>query len=263
MREAAETQPPGPSPLMQEARTASPEPMDATSPVGYVPPPLVDSSIGNPGAFTDQMDEELPQPVVVSDPYLPSRPHSFKGAPSTRAPSIHEIPVPVSPSQGERPSQQERTTEPERSPTPPQDAPPIRDTPVPHDAPSPRDIPPSISEPEPTPAHSPTPPFDGPIGTAPSGNTVLREDAPGSGPFPAPVVSVPPIPFDVTGAHPMPVPTHYNDSGPVSSQPVPPNDPVFRAMPIYELNSGTDIWGGDTHSYEPPKSNGHIKRNTK
>ena len=38
------------------------------SPTGYVPPPLLDSAVGNPGAFTDESDT-LPQPAVIRDPY--------------------------------------------------------------------------------------------------------------------------------------------------------------------------------------------------
>ena len=38
------------------------------SPIGYVPPPVLDSSRSNPGAFTDGLIE-LPQPNVVKDSY--------------------------------------------------------------------------------------------------------------------------------------------------------------------------------------------------
>ena len=77
----------GPSPLAQppaheEIRPASPESMamepaaapnggedeQATSPTGYTPPPGIDSSAGNPGAFMDD-PEALPQSDVVVDPY--------------------------------------------------------------------------------------------------------------------------------------------------------------------------------------------------
>lgn len=82
----------GPSPLVQQAATVeerpsaagpdttltpSPEPVQPaavsaeeqiTSPVGYVPPPIIDSTVGNPGAFTDVL-EELPKPTEVLDPY--------------------------------------------------------------------------------------------------------------------------------------------------------------------------------------------------
>ncbi|KAJ2929720.1 hypothetical protein H1R20_g7364, partial [Candolleomyces eurysporus] len=44
---------------------------EGTSPVGYVPPPLIDSSVGNPGAFTDDPDS-LPQPTIIRDPYADS-----------------------------------------------------------------------------------------------------------------------------------------------------------------------------------------------
>ena len=64
----------GPSPLAQSTTT---EPTGAqstvaaeeqTSPIGYVPPPVIDSTVGNPGAFTDDPDI-LPQPQTVADPY--------------------------------------------------------------------------------------------------------------------------------------------------------------------------------------------------
>ncbi len=71
----------GPSPLAQQTNSedaakpadddsAQPAVEEQTSPTGYVPPPLVDSSAGNPGAFTDDL-EELPQTHVVRDPYAP------------------------------------------------------------------------------------------------------------------------------------------------------------------------------------------------
>ena len=72
----------GPSPLAQQTTSsedaakpndgdlAQPAVEEQTSPTGYVPPPLVNSSAGNPGAFTDDL-EELPQPQVVRDPYAP------------------------------------------------------------------------------------------------------------------------------------------------------------------------------------------------
>lgn len=52
-----------PEPVSGGAETAT-----TASPVGYVPPPLLDSSAGNPGAFTDDPDS-LPQPVTIQDPY--------------------------------------------------------------------------------------------------------------------------------------------------------------------------------------------------
>ena len=84
----------GHSALSQELpRSSSPEPLDvATSPVEYVPPPVIDSWIGNPGAFKDQ-DEELPQPIVVSDPH---RLVSNQDGPSSRAPSFRGLSSPMS-----------------------------------------------------------------------------------------------------------------------------------------------------------------------
>ncbi|KAF6750980.1 hypothetical protein DFP72DRAFT_1071838 [Ephemerocybe angulata] len=71
-REASETEPapPGPSKL-ESSEGSEMEPVDVESPsslTGYVPPPLLDSSAGNPGAFTDDPDS-LPQPTIVQDPY--------------------------------------------------------------------------------------------------------------------------------------------------------------------------------------------------
>ncbi|KJA17726.1 hypothetical protein HYPSUDRAFT_1005282 [Hypholoma sublateritium FD-334 SS-4] len=77
--EATQREALGRSPLVQAADTdgaaapsADPPPaapvQDLASPVTYVPPPLIDSSAGNPGAFTDILDT-IPQPDVVKDPY--------------------------------------------------------------------------------------------------------------------------------------------------------------------------------------------------
>jgi hypothetical protein len=47
----------------------SPPPVDdLQSPIGYMPPPVLDSTVGNPGAFTDEPDE-LPQPKIAKDPH--------------------------------------------------------------------------------------------------------------------------------------------------------------------------------------------------
>jgi len=84
----------GHSALSQELpRSSSPEPLDlATSPAEYVPPPVMDHWSGNPGAFKDQ-DEEIPQPIVVSDPH---RLASNQDDPSSHAPSFRELSAPKS-----------------------------------------------------------------------------------------------------------------------------------------------------------------------
>jgi len=65
---------PVPSPLAQDPVIAAPLAVSTpesevapTSPQGYVPPPLLDSSAVGPGGFTDEVDE-LPQPQVIRDP---------------------------------------------------------------------------------------------------------------------------------------------------------------------------------------------------
>ncbi|TFK33262.1 hypothetical protein BDQ12DRAFT_727898 [Crucibulum laeve] len=91
-REAAASDdniPIGPSPLSRQepvsesVLVANPEPLarveEATSPAGYTPPPVLDSTVGNPGAFTDE-PEELPQPTVIEDPYS-SKPASVFNLP--------------------------------------------------------------------------------------------------------------------------------------------------------------------------------------
>lgn len=87
VREAAERE-------LPEVRTVDPDPMDAESPVGYVPPPLIDSTLGNPGAFTDWIDEGLPQPVVISDPYMLPSPESVRSTSPTCVSLLHEVPAP-------------------------------------------------------------------------------------------------------------------------------------------------------------------------
>jgi hypothetical protein len=49
---------------------------------GYIPPPVIDSTAGNPGAFTNLTDE-LPQPVIAQDPHAvaPVEPHATLNAP--------------------------------------------------------------------------------------------------------------------------------------------------------------------------------------
>ena len=48
--------------------TVPPPVDDLQSPIGYIPPPVLDSTVGNPGAFTDEPDE-LPQPEIAHDPH--------------------------------------------------------------------------------------------------------------------------------------------------------------------------------------------------
>lgn len=90
-REAAASQeevaPLGPSPLARNEDNAVPDPTEATSPVGYIPPPVIDSSAGNPGAFTDE-PEDLPQPTVITDPFA-------SGSTDGHSTSHHEVLAPV------------------------------------------------------------------------------------------------------------------------------------------------------------------------
>ncbi|KAH9482108.1 hypothetical protein JR316_0004203 [Psilocybe cubensis] len=109
-REAAATTEPepavGPSPLAQQTvapvvteepvEMAAPPPAKApeeeqTSPTGYIPPPVIDSTAGNPGAFTD-ITESLPQADVVKDPFAPSPP-SQPAPVAEVAQVVEELPV--------------------------------------------------------------------------------------------------------------------------------------------------------------------------
>lgn len=97
--EATQREAVGPSPLVQAASTdgeaaplveapAAAPAQDLTSPTTYVPPPLIDSSAGNPGAFTDILDT-IPQPDVVKDPYASTN------TGRSHAPSVVEEPQAV------------------------------------------------------------------------------------------------------------------------------------------------------------------------
>ena len=64
----------GPSPLAQPitssevvTSTLPPAVEETQSPTGYIPPPVIDSTVGNPGAYTDVTDD-LPQPGTAQDP---------------------------------------------------------------------------------------------------------------------------------------------------------------------------------------------------
>ncbi|KXN82470.1 hypothetical protein AN958_02531 [Leucoagaricus sp. SymC.cos] len=255
--------------INQEVRSTSPEAMDTTSPVGYVPPPLIDSTIGNPGAFTDLPDEELPQSAPVSDPFLPP---SIRRTPSTRAPSAHDPPA-SAPEPGVSTS---------------------RDTPA---APSGLNGPWGATEalvamPEPVPAaptaadsdvpaRLPTPSFDKPanaaathfdpsipqrappadtelgknIANVPASNGEVKDHRADPSPVPAPPNPVPPIPVDITSIMPMPVP--------IMPMPVPSHNPVsqsgeplYHAMPVDEINSATEIWAASPRS--EARSNGSV-----
>ena len=64
----------GPSPLAQPvtssevvAPTLPSQVEEIQSPTGYIPPPVIDSTVGNPGAYTDVTDD-LPKPDIAQDP---------------------------------------------------------------------------------------------------------------------------------------------------------------------------------------------------
>ena len=64
----------GPSPLAKPITSfvvvlpTLPPPVEETqSPMGYIPPPVIDSTAGNPGAFTD-FNDDLLQPDIAQDP---------------------------------------------------------------------------------------------------------------------------------------------------------------------------------------------------
>ena len=71
-----------PSPLINSygtrinLHTLSPSVEETQGITGYVPPPVVDSTVGNPEAFTDLIDD-LPQPDIAQDPHAfgPVEPH--------------------------------------------------------------------------------------------------------------------------------------------------------------------------------------------
>ena len=97
----------GPSPLTQDTSAINPGPVQApeesqTSPTGYIPPPLVDSTIGNPGAFTDDT-ESLPQTAIALDPFAPIQKPA--DGPATEPADLTESPVnEESPSYFDKPS---------------------------------------------------------------------------------------------------------------------------------------------------------------
>ena len=70
----------GPSPLTTSSEivppTLSPSVEETQGPTGYIIPPVIDSTAGNPGAFTDDY-YELPQPDITQDPHSlgPVEPH--------------------------------------------------------------------------------------------------------------------------------------------------------------------------------------------
>lgn len=260
LKERAATEPAGPSTLAEEVpQSSSPDGMDtATSPVGYVPPPVVDSSIGNPGAFTDQDDEELPQPIVLTDPHNPPKPPSNKGAPSTRAPSIYDgaapAPVPTARVQADSstrdiPAQGETLRMPEAEPAPAheQQSPETQDAPARLPTPS-FDNDPTADE---APSH-PNPSSGAPVG---NGHPIPKEHQADPSPIPRAEHAVPPIPFDITGIHPMPAPSHTPAHVPHQPQSE-SREPMFHTMPIDDMSSGTEVWATSPRS--EPRSNGSI-----
>ena len=68
----------GPSPLSTSSKIVLPtlSPSVEESLTGYIIPPVIDSTAGNPGAFTDE-PEELPQPDIAQNPqaFGPVEPH--------------------------------------------------------------------------------------------------------------------------------------------------------------------------------------------
>ena len=90
----------GTSPLAQTATSSEEVPPKPTtlspvselqSPTGYIPPPVLDSTLGNPGAFTDGL-VELPQPEIVKDPYTVA---AVEPNTAESATSVDDAPEPV------------------------------------------------------------------------------------------------------------------------------------------------------------------------
>ncbi|KAF9535176.1 hypothetical protein CPB83DRAFT_831235 [Crepidotus variabilis] len=112
MREAAaqQTEIIGPSPLAKAATNSTTyegsteptkveeapatSPGEQSSPSGYVPPPVVSSTAGNPGAFTDDLDD-LPQSQAVVDPYATLAEETTAPEPEHAAPANEEPSKPV------------------------------------------------------------------------------------------------------------------------------------------------------------------------
>ncbi|KAJ3564799.1 hypothetical protein NP233_g8056 [Leucocoprinus birnbaumii] len=93
------------SPIRETAMTeaVSPESVGTgrnPSPVGYVPPPIIDSSVGNPHPFTDQDEEDPSQLIVVSDPSRKPRAQRPKRPINTLTPaekaSVQELALNIS-----------------------------------------------------------------------------------------------------------------------------------------------------------------------
>lgn len=243
---AAEADAVGPSSLNQVLHEAAgSEQAEAMSPTGYVPPPLIDSSIGNPGAFTDQADE-LPQPVTVSDPFLPPKPSSTRGPPSSYAPSVHDTPasITVSKVHPEAPP-----TESEPDPSGPHDGPsapaaaPMAGPPS--NATGEVDMPAPAPVLESEPASTPSPPIPEPeLASAPP--SPIPEPEPASAP-PPPIpepepVSVPPAapPAQIDMPEPLPIPSFEK-----------PDSALSHSEPSNPQPSGHDVSGNVAVSQFP------------
>ena len=119
------------------------------NPTGYIPPPVLDSTVGNPGAFTDEPDE-LPQPRTVPPVTLPPPVEEIQ------SPTGY-IPPPVLDSSVGNPGA--FTDEPDELPQPQIAQDPYAVAPVePHVEPASVDAPkPATVVPESTPQHEPEP----------------------------------------------------------------------------------------------------------
>lgn len=115
------TGPPPPPALEPEpAAEAAPAVSETTAPAEEsVPAPrLIDSTAGNPGAFTDELDE-LPQPTVARDPFAEPIPAVVEEPPAIEEPAPAPEPAPVESTPALEPEPEHvAVTEPEPAPAP-------------------------------------------------------------------------------------------------------------------------------------------------
>ncbi|KAH6908970.1 hypothetical protein BKA70DRAFT_1222523 [Coprinopsis sp. MPI-PUGE-AT-0042] len=211
----AATPPPAPAPAV----VPDDDPM---SPQGYVPPPLVDTTAGNPGAFTDDPDS-LPQPIIATDPFASNSNTDLRGN-SEAGHSKEEVQFAEEPDV-------------------------LVDSPKSHTT--------SLSaQPE-----APKPFFEKPVvkgmdkeptnefAAAVEANTIIASSAePSHSPKYIPQVLSPQNESDDDDYLPNPLPSHYEQralSAAHTPVPVPQNlspAPIF-SLPTHDPTYGTDIWG--------------------
>ena len=250
--------PPAAASPLSQSQTSPPLAPDSettqASPVGYTPPPLIDSTATGPGGFTDDVDL-LPQPQVIQDPFAqqPALPGGDPSPPADDVEGVVPAPTPAVILQPEPVSIPDAAT---RDPVPTQPATPVQEPAILSDSPVTNEPQQLTATPDPS-SYFDIPVVDEPVDILHPSITSrsahgIQQAADEHVVGPSIVTPVEPSrelssddPFQpqTKAESSMPQPEHNPPGTPPSGIfPL----PIPLSMPGYEPSTAHDVWGGAT-----------------